>query len=78
MATPEEAPQETTEDPDAAAAQDTAAEDSAAEDIQQAEDAQPAEDTQDEVIDIGGEPEAFCCGNGAGREPDSSRYHRYI
>lgn len=58
VATPEEAPQETTEDPDAAAAQDTAAEDSAAEDIQQAEDAQPAEDTQDEVIDIGGEPEA--------------------
>lgn len=59
VATPEEAPQETTEDPDAAAAQDTAAEDSAAEDIQQAEDAQPAEnqtaadttDTSDSAAD---------------------------
>ena len=61
MATPEEAPQEDYRGSGCCSCTGLQQlEDSAAEDIQQAEDAQPAEDTQDEVIDIGREPEAFC------------------
>ena len=61
VATPEEAPQETTEDPDAQKndAQDETVTEDTVEDTQQTEaDAQPAEESQEEVIEIGGEPEA--------------------